>query len=180
MDEQYRRWNTEVNNVPDKHVPLKSMRVREKDVPYITVKWKQAIRKRRKFANRHKKLQTEESLAEMRKRRNAATRIGRRAIRKYWREKADLKINLSKFYKAFTPFIRNKGKDNIAISLQVDGIIEHDQRKVTEVFSNYFSTIANNIGNIPDLENRSNAIHNSVRNIQQKWSHNSFSFREIT
>ena len=120
VDEQYRRWNTEVNSLLDKHMPLKSMRVREKDVPYITAEWKQAIRMKRKFAKRHKKLQTEESLAEMRKWRNAATRIRRRAIRKYWREKAeDLKINPSKFYKAFTPFIRNKGKDNIAISIAI-------------------------------------------------------------
>ena len=86
---QYRRWNTEVNNVLDKHMLLKSMRVREKE-------WKQAIRKKRKFAKRHEKLQTKESLAEMRKWRNAATQIRRRAIRKYWREKADLKINPSR------------------------------------------------------------------------------------
>ena len=66
----------------DKHMPLKSMRVREKDVPYITAEWKQAIRKKRKFAKRHKILQTEERLAEMRKWINAATRIRRRAIRK--------------------------------------------------------------------------------------------------
>lgn len=82
IDEQCKRWNIEVNNVLDKHMPLKSMRVSEKDVPYITAEWKQAIRKKRKFAKRHKILQTEERLAEVRKWRNAATRIRRRAIRK--------------------------------------------------------------------------------------------------
>ena len=105
----------------------------------------------------------------MRKLRNAATRIRRRAIRKCWREKAeDHKINPSRFYKAFTPFIRNKGKGNIAISLQVDGMIEHDQQKVAEVFGNYFSNITDNIGNIPDLGNHNNMNHNSAKNIQQK------------
>ncbi|CAB4042704.1 Hypothetical predicted protein, partial [Paramuricea clavata] len=133
VDEQCKRWNTEVNNVLDKHMPLKSMRVRAKDVPYITAEWKQAIRKKRKFAKRHKKLQTEESLAELRKWRNAATRIRRRAIRKYWREKAeDLKTNPRNFFNAFAPFIRNKGKENTTISLQVDDKIEHDQREVAQ------------------------------------------------
>ena len=54
-------------------------------------------------------------------------------------------------------------------------------KKFAEVFVKYFSTIAHDIGNITaNLGNPSDMNHNSVRNIQQKWSHNSFSFREIT
>ena len=182
IDEQYKLWYTEVINVLDNHMPLTRMRVREKDVPYITTEWKQAIRKKRKFAKRHKKLQTEESLAEMRKWRNAATRIRRRAIKKYWREKAEeLKGNPRSFYNTFTPFFKNKEKGNTEIALQVDDKIEQDQHVVAEVFANYFSTVADGIGVIPPTPGSTSGVnHGSVNKIQDKWYDNSFSFREIT
>ena len=48
------------------HVTIKKMRGRERDVPYITPEWKEAIRKKRKYAKRYERLQTQESLDEMR------------------------------------------------------------------------------------------------------------------
>ena len=179
VNEQYKRWNTEVIKVLDKHMPLVRMRVREKDVPYITTEWKQAIRKKRKSAKRHKKLQTEESLNEMRKWRNAATRIRRKAIKNYWREKADdLKANPRSFFNTFGPFLKNKDKGSTTISLQVEERIEQDQHAVVEVFANYFSTIADKIGDIP--ANNSNLNQPSVKKIESQWRDNFFSFRELS
>ena len=37
------------------HTPLKKMRVREKDIPYMNPEWKRAIRKRRKYAQKYSK-----------------------------------------------------------------------------------------------------------------------------
>ena len=61
------------------------MRVRERDEPYMTSEWKKAIRTKRKFAKLRSKYQTEESGELMRKWRNNATRIRRKAIKQYRR-----------------------------------------------------------------------------------------------
>ena len=37
-------WNTLMANIIDENLPLKKMRVRAKDVPYMTTNWKNAIR----------------------------------------------------------------------------------------------------------------------------------------
>ena len=85
--EQYNRWHIEMIKVLDKHMPVRKMRVRERDAPYITREWKEAIRNKRKYAKHHKKLQTEESGQMMRKWRNIASHLRRNAIKQYWREK---------------------------------------------------------------------------------------------
>ena len=65
-NDQYSSWHKEITKVLDYHVTIKKMRGRERDVPYITPEWKEAIRKKRKYAKRYERLQTQESLDEMR------------------------------------------------------------------------------------------------------------------
>lgn len=177
-NEHYASWHAEITKVLDRHMPVRKMRVREKDAPYITAEWKEAIRKKRKFAKRHKRLQTEESLEKMRYWRNTATRLRRRAIKNYWRAKADdLKENPRSFYKAFAPFMNNKGKGEKDIMLKVGGNIVQDQYEVAETLAEYFSKIADNIGDIPESNQINN--HASVINIKKKWNDNSFKFSKI-
>lgn len=67
----------------DDHLPIKQMRVREKDVPYMTSDWKKAIRQKRKAAKRFAKTKTAEDWQRVKQLRNEATRMRRRAIRDY-------------------------------------------------------------------------------------------------
>ena len=67
---------------------LKRMRVRERDVPYMTTAWKEAIRKKRKYVREFSKNSSDENLALKRKLRNEATRQRRIAIKEYWDRKA--------------------------------------------------------------------------------------------
>lgn len=62
----------------DDHLPIKQMRVREKDVPYMTSDWKKVIRQKRKAAKRFA-----EDWQRVKQLRNEATRMRRRAIRDY-------------------------------------------------------------------------------------------------
>ena len=88
----YQQWNIAVTKVMDKHMPIRKMRVREKDAPYMTIAWKKAIRKKRKYAKLHKKHPTQENEQLMKKWRSTATRLRRSAIKSYWRERsAELK-----------------------------------------------------------------------------------------
>ena len=57
------------------------MRVHAKDVPYMTLEWKKAIRKKRRYAKRYARNPTEEYRELMKTWRNTATRLRRRAIK---------------------------------------------------------------------------------------------------
>lgn len=143
VDDQHNTWYIGMSKVMDSHMPLKKMRVRERDVPYITREWKEAIRKKRKFAKKHRKLKTEESFQQMKHWRNESTRLRRRAIKNYWREKAtDLKDNPRSFYKTFLPFMNDKTKDKGDIILKTGNNMTQDQHQVANILVDYFSTIA--------------------------------------
>ena len=64
---------------------------------------------------------------------NAATRCRRRAIKEYWRGKADhLKTN-----QAFSIFIQSrKSVKKTLLKVDIEGVIERDQRKIAEHFAN--------------------------------------------
>ena len=112
-------WHNALTEVLDRHMPIKKLRVRKKDAPYITREWKEAIRKKRKYAKRHKKLQTEESDQLRKKWRNIATSIRRKAIKQYWKERSDEhRTNPRTFFKTLTPFLRDKGCGEAAVHLK--------------------------------------------------------------
>ena len=164
--------------LPYMHMPIKKLRVREKDAPYITREWKEAIRKKRKYAKRHQKLQTEESDQLLKQWRNIATSIRRKAMKQYWKERSDeLRTNPRTFFKTFTPFLRNKGFGEAAIHLMEGNNIIQYQYEVTELFASYFATIADSIG--IGLNTTPDADHPRVKRIENIWSDNVFSFRQV-
>ena len=82
-----------MNNILDEVAPVKKMRVRDKDVPYMTSHWKSAIRTKRKANDKYLKDKTPENWELRRKARNEATKQRRIAIKQYWYNKSnDLKI----------------------------------------------------------------------------------------
>ena len=106
------------------------MRVRAKDVPYMTLEWKKAVKNKRRYAKRYARNPTEENRELMKTMRNIATRLRRRAIKEYWNKRADdLKTNPKNFYNAFKPFLHSKSKkcENTLLTLDIDGVIEQDQ-----------------------------------------------------
>ena len=95
-----------MTNILDEHAPRCKMRVRERDVPYMTTAWKRAIRTKRRAAQNYEKCKTTENLELKRKLRNEATKQRRKAIKDYWLKKSEaLKANPKDFYKTFMPFL---------------------------------------------------------------------------
>ena len=142
------------------------MRVRAKDVPYMTLEWKKATRKKRRYAKRYVRNPTEENRELMKTMRNIATRLRRRAIKEYWNKKADdLKTNPKNFYNVFKPFLHSKSKkcENTLLTLDIDGVIEQDQCKIADHFANYFSSVANDIGDTRLLGMSEECIFNNAK-----------------
>ena len=114
------------------------MRFREKDVPYMTKEWKNAIREKRRFSKLFAKNRTEENWEQKRKWRNEATKLRRKAIKKYRSEKSEhLKSNTSDFYRTFKHFLstKNKSSGSTPINVKIDGEIVKDQEKVADALA---------------------------------------------
>ena len=109
LDDQVHYWNTLLTNIIDENLPSKKMKVRAKDVPYMTTNWKNAIRARRKALANYYWDKSNSNWDKLRKCRNEATSQRRRAIKSYWRDKSNhLKENPPDFYRTFMPFLSSK------------------------------------------------------------------------
>ena len=168
LDEKYFFWESLLNTIVEKHMPTKRMRFRKVDVPYMTPKWKWAIKMKRKFAKQYAQSRTEENWELKRIWRNKATNYRRKAIKDYWKQKADdLKAKPSDFYKTFRPFLSDKKQPASEIHIKANETIEKDQEKVANVLANYFSKMANDIGGagVNSLTEDDLSSHPSLTNI---------------
>ena len=105
---------------------MKKMKVRAKDVRYMTSAWKSAVRAKRKFAKGYSQNKTPQNLELKRKWRNKATRQRCIAIKQYWKEIShDLKSNPKNFFQTFKPFWDREDKEDNRkreIHLSTEGI----------------------------------------------------------
>ena len=178
VDDQCDMWKSVFETVIDKHMPTKKMRVREKDIPYMTEDWKKAIKNKRKYAQLFARSRTPENWELKRKWRNLATKERRRAIKAYWASKSDeLKQKPRDFYKTFQPSLSKKNKEDIKIAIKVDEKIVTNQSIVADELCTYFSTVANDIGGAQlqqDFER-----HPSIDVIRQAYQDLQFNFNSV-
>ena len=81
-------WKMLLESIMDEHLPVKKMRVTDRDIPYMNPAWKKAIRLKRKYAKQFAKNRTPENW-ELKSWWNTATNERSKAIKTYWRDKAD-------------------------------------------------------------------------------------------
>lgn len=75
IDDKYNFVETLLSCIINEHLPVKQMRVRPKDVPYMIKEWKKAIRARRRAARKYIQERTRESWETKRKTMNEANRL---------------------------------------------------------------------------------------------------------
>eukprot|EP00794_Sanderia_malayensis_P001606 gene1606-1777_t len=182
IDDQYYFWNKMVTEIINQHLPIKKMRVRAKDAPYMTSEWKKSIRQKRKFAKIYARERTAENWKLKKKYRNEATRQRCNAIKDYWMQKTEeLKDKPRNFSRAFNPFIgkkNEKGEDNL-INLTKDDRITDNQREVAEVLASYFTNMGM-ADNITTEESNNLDKHPSVTVIREQGNgHTNFIFKEF-
>ena len=79
-------------------------------------------------------------------------------------------------------FLNDKhAKDKTDIALKVQGKLEKNQTVAAEQFSQYFSTIADDIGGLKSrtLTEKECELHNSIMMISSRWEPNAFTFHRI-
>ena len=171
IDDKVTYWSTLMTNILDEHAPRCKMRVRERDVPYMTTAWKRAIRAKRRAAQNYEKCKTTENLELKRKLRNEATKQRRKGIKDYWLNKSEaLKANPKDFYKTFMPFLGTKQQDRCKeIHLNKDGNLIKKQDLVSDVFCDYFTNIVDGVGGKEELKRNDADLmkHSSIQSIMK-------------
>ena len=81
IDDRVDYWNGLISYVVDAHAPLRKKRVREIDVPHMTLEWKNAIRRERKYVQLYAKNKTTENYKVKKKFKNLVTKEHRKAIK---------------------------------------------------------------------------------------------------
>ena len=72
-----------LNTILDEHMPVKKMKMRAKDVPYMTPAWTKATRAKCRFSKRFSQIRPPENFELKRQWRNEATKQKRIMIRKH-------------------------------------------------------------------------------------------------
>lgn len=149
IDDRVDYWNGLVRNVVDAHAPLRKKRVWEIDLPHMTLDWKNAIRRKRKYAQLYAKNKTAENYELKKKYRNLAKKERRKAIKEFWMKKTDyLKQKPWEFLKALRPFLdKSKGSNTITLETEKNSA-ETDESIISNKFAHYFTNVASTIGEI--------------------------------
>ena len=114
-------------NIIDENLPLKKMRVRAKDVPYMTTNWKNA-----------KNDKSDSNWDALHIQRNEATRQRRISIKCYWKSKSDhLKEKPTDFYRTFMPFLGSNARArSTEFNIKVGNEIVKNPDMVAETLAN--------------------------------------------
>ena len=125
-------------DILDEHAPLKHSHIRRKQVPYMTKKWRKAIRHRNKLWKIFTRERTDENYEKYKCQRNTCTSLRRKAIREHFRSKSSEPENPREFWSAYRPFLNSKAKQANDIILKENNIVISDKKEIAHLFNNHF------------------------------------------
>ena len=119
-----------------------------------------------------KTVSSKDSWGKYRKQRNFVTKLHKQSIIKYTKDKCISTKNGSDFWKTVKPLISDKHRGTNSISLMENETVINDSEQVANILNNYFSNIAENIGN-PDHINENEtfeeiiSLHSSHESVER-------------
>jgi hypothetical protein len=176
--------NKLIGDICDHHAPRKSKLLKCTPVPYMNANLRKAQYKRNIYRNKVKKY-GKSHWEEYRRQRNAVVSVRKKSIAKYFQK------NCSKhdksFWSAISPFMSTKHRNEAKITLKNGEMLVTDDNEVANIFNDYFSTIAVDIGDNDAIISVSQSItkyenHPSVLKIKCHFpnAENTFRFREVS
>ena len=196
FDDQFWFNSKLISNVVDTHAPLKKRKCKARPVPFMNSEYRKACFRKAMFRNRFfTKGKNNINWEAYRRARNDATKLRNISMSKYFDDKCNSKVKQDpkSFWPAIKPYFTDKksGGSNQIITLNTGGKIINDPLLVSNSFNNFFSTVADHIGNSPDLRSYSNfseiphsyANHESIVKIEefmQSEDHGAFEFHHVS
>ena len=175
--------------VINQHAPVKTVKVRAREAPFMNKRFRNAIRDKTRLYRRFKRCPTNENWELYRQQRNLTTSLRRTAIKQYFSSKCDGGNKNPDFWKTVKPFFTNKGSTNSnPICINGENGLLTDPKLVANEMNNFYVTIASQIGdNIPltqDAESNLDFVkkcsthfknHPSISNIRSKMDKHDYS-----
>ena len=151
FDDTYWFNHTLVKFVMDNHAPLKHKQTVKRPVPFMNSKLRKACHQKAMLRNRYfKNGRTKCSWEHYRKIRNHVAKLKSTSIQNYFAERCsqnNMQNNPSKYWETVKPFMTDKMKTrHDVITLQHNGKILNDPSAVSNIFNDYFSNVALEIG----------------------------------
>ena len=166
----FRKFQSILCEVLDKHAPIKKKIMRANDSPFMTKALRKMIMNRSRCKNAYCKNKTLENWEKYRKLRNECLKLTRKTKKEYFHNLDISAINDNRtFWKTVKPFFTTKGikGSNKIILLEKEEIIS-DNSKVTEIMNDYFVNIASEVGvSIPTNESNLNRDLTFIDQIEQ-------------
>ncbi len=135
------------NDVIDEHAPLKQRVLKSEQIPYMTSELRNQMYKRNIAKNKHLKWRNNPILRyQYVIQRNMTTNMRREAIKQYFLSKCSSMTSPRDFWQCIRPFLSEKGRKQIIIILNEGGTIITDTKEVCDIFNDFFSTVADSIG----------------------------------
>ena len=171
-------WYTSalMRNIIDEHAPMKTRVVKCDSVPYMTSALRKAQYKRNMARNRFRRF-GKQCWEENRRARNHVVKIRKQSMQKYFKEHC-LKHDRN-FRATISPFFSDKRlRNGHNISLRENDNVETDPSNVSELFNDYLSRVAMDIGFDDRISSTSDAVdkhnsHPSVMKIRQQYGNES-------
>ena len=189
FDDEYWFINELMVDVIDSHAPIKRRKPVNNPVPFMNAKLRKACHTKSMARNKYFKCGRTKILWEcFRKARNAATKIKATSMRQYFDDRCNSKhLNGSskQFWNTIKPFVTDKVRTKYDhITLKVNDSIENEPSAVCNIFNEYFSNVASEIGNensIDDNESIESVVksydeHQSIKLIREVTKSTPFSF----
>ena len=140
-----------LTDVMEKNAPVKSKVIKKPQIPYMNSKLRKAMHKRNMLRNKYKKGLVEWDVYRIQ--RNITTSIYKKSQATYFSERCEGGAKNQKFWKTIKPFLTSKQPSCQNIILKEDDEIITDEREICNIFNDFFSHVAMDIGfkdDIPD------------------------------
>ena len=173
-DIEDRAWYTSnlLSFTLDSHAPMKTKWIKKKSAPFMNSALRKEIFTRNMARNNFFKYGKSHWDAYRRKR-NSLTACRKRSIKNYFIKHGD--VHSKRFWPTVSPFLSDKRKGGSnCISLNENGHIINEPKKVAEIFNQHYSTIASTIGFDDQITSVEDAIekhknHPSIVKIREKY-----------
>ena len=138
----YDAYNDIVMVLVNIHAPLKYKYVRGNQSPFMNKELRKAIMTRSRLKNRFHRIKTQETHTAYKVQRNVCTRLLRKSKRSYYNNLNTSVITNNKMYwKTVKPLFSNNSTSSENIIVIDKNEILSDERKIANVFGNYFSVV---------------------------------------
>ena len=184
-------------HILEKHAPLKYKYIRANQSPFMNKKLRKAVMLRSQLRNKINKEKTNSSKEAFNKQRNICTNLLRKAKFDYYSNLNPSNVSDNKkFWNTVKPLFSEKVMSNENITLVENNNIYGDDKRVSEIFNEFFSNAVKNLNimqnrdllneNIYELDPINRAIirymrHPSILKIKECFANpDAFSFSECT